>query len=108
VSSDSTVVFGWRFFHSFQVVVTTYKGRSSMPWPTNAPTTGVPLSVDHIDLVAWSYISLFERYRKPLVPSSCCTPLTRVSYRIIAPHSVQYTPFSSRPAMRSLTISCQR
>ena len=60
-----------------------------MPLPTSGPTTGAPFSVDHIDFVAWSYMSLLDRYRKPLVPSSCCTPFTVVSYKIIEPHSVQ-------------------
>src|SRR5437867_7391292 len=78
-----------------------------MPLPTKGPTTGEPVSVDHRDLVAWSYISLLDRYKKPLVPSSCCTPSTVTSYSTSAPHSVQYTPASSRPPMRSLTISCQ-
>ena len=42
MSSDSTRVYGRRFSHTVQVVVTTDSVGRSTPWPASAPTTGVP------------------------------------------------------------------
>ncbi len=55
------MVWGCSCFHRSQVVVTTVIGLSFSPLPTSGPITGSPLIVDHIDSVAWSYISLLER-----------------------------------------------
>jgi len=73
---SSTVVSRCVARHSRQLVTTTGRSVSRIPERASGPTTGSPRRWLQRELVWWSYMSLFDRKRRPEEPKVYVVPRT--------------------------------